>query len=66
MANHIDELPVMMDVQETAQFLRVGKQSVYRLAKQDGFPSVVVGGKIRILRDRLMTWLENEMAQPGI
>ena len=66
MAKQIEELPVMMDVQETAQFLRVGKQAVYSLAKRSDFPSVVVGAKIRILRDRLMSWLENEMAQPGM
>ena len=59
--NHIElkEYPPMMDVQQVAGFLRTGKQSVYRAAKQPGFPAVMIGGKLRIMRDKLMEWFES-------
>ena len=54
----LKDYPPMMDVAQTANFLRVGKQAVYTMAKQEDFPSIMVGGKIRIMRDKLMNWFE--------
>lgn len=54
----LKDYPPMMDVTQTARFLRTGKQAVYLLAKQEEFPAIMVGGKIRVIRDRLMNWFE--------
>ncbi len=55
----LKDYPPMMDVSQTANFLRVGKQAVYTMAKTEHFPAIMIGGKIRIIRDRLMAWFEN-------
>lgn len=59
--NELNAFPPMMDVEEVAAFLRTGKQTVYSMAKTEGFPAVVVGGKIRIIRDALKAWLAEQV-----
>lgn len=56
----LKEYPPMMDVNQAAEFMGVGKSAIYKLAKQGGFPAVTVAGKVRVLRDKLFTWLEVE------
>jgi len=52
----LQDYPPMMDVPQVAEFLRTGKQAIYKAAKQPGFPAVTIGGKVRIMRDRLLDW----------
>ena len=58
--SHIDlnDYPALMAVEEVASFLRIGKQTVYAIAKEKDFPVIMAGGKMRIVRDKLMDWLE--------
>jgi excisionase family DNA binding protein len=52
------EYPPMMNVAEVAKYLRVGKHAVYRACKEQRMPSIMVAGKLRIIRDKLPTWVE--------
>ncbi|MDU4959633.1 MAG: helix-turn-helix domain-containing protein [Sporomusaceae bacterium] len=56
--HNLTDYPAMMDVTQTAAFLRTGKAAIYKIAKQEEFPAVIVGGKVRIIRDKLLAWLE--------
>lgn len=56
----INDLPPMLDVAQAAAYLRVGKQAVYSLSKEPDFPSLIIGGKIRIPRDNLKQWVQKK------
>jgi excisionase family DNA binding protein len=47
----------IMDVAETAAFLRVGKNAVYDLVARNEIPHKRVGRSIRFARSALLAWL---------
>jgi excisionase family DNA binding protein len=47
-------LPLMVSVEETAQFLRIAKSSVYEAVRRNEIPATWVGRRVRIPR----SWLE--------
>lgn len=54
--------PRQASVAEIAREYRVHPNTVYKYAKEPGFPAVRFGGQIRIDRDRLPAWLEERSA----
>ncbi|NSW84279.1 MAG: excisionase family DNA-binding protein [Syntrophothermus sp.] len=60
-----ENLPAVMDLQETARFLGVGYRTVLRLAHRQGFPALRLGKKFLVNRDLLRVWLEREMGKQG-
>lgn len=54
-----DALPDVISVKEACAVARIGRDRIYKLAKQDGFPCVWFGKKIRISRDLFRKWIEN-------
>ncbi|OLN29947.1 helix-turn-helix domain-containing protein [Desulfosporosinus metallidurans] len=53
-----DRLPEVISSEEAAAIARIGRVQIYKLAKQDGFPCVWFGKKIRISRDLFRKWIE--------
>ncbi len=51
------ELPIMMTVQELAQFLRISKNTAYIFVKSGVIPSVKVGRQTRIYREDVMRFV---------
>lgn len=61
-AYHIEDMPYLLTVAETARILRCGKTKVYELANTEkDFPAIRLSGAIRIQRDGLIRWLEEKM-----
>jgi excisionase family DNA binding protein len=52
-----DGLPAVMTPEETGRFLRLGRTKTYELLRMGVIPSVKTGKQFRILRDRLLAWL---------
>jgi excisionase family DNA binding protein len=48
---------VVLDVEETARLLRVGRNTVYELVGKNEIPHRRLGKQIRFSRDALMSWL---------
>lgn len=49
----------VMTIKETATFLKMSERTVYLMAKDGRLPGAVkVGGSWRVLREKLMDWLE--------
>ena len=53
----ITELPVVMKVSDLQALFGISRSASYRLLHTPGFP-VIVGGMLRIPRDRLFDWME--------
>ena len=57
-----EELPLMLSVPQLATTLGISRASAYALVKQDGFPSLSIGSRIVIPKDKFISWVEKNCA----
>ena len=53
-----DDLPLMLSVPEVANVLGISRAGAYELVKTAGFPSLTIGSRIIVPRDKLMAWID--------
>lgn len=54
------QLPELMSVKELQNYLGIGKDKAYELAKSKSFPSFIIGGRYYIIKPDLVSWLEKQ------
>lgn len=57
-----DELPLMLSVPEVAAVLGISRAGTYELVKSDGFPSLKIGSRIVVPKERFITWIDAQTA----
>ena len=57
-----EELPLMLSVSQLAAILGISRAGAYALVKQDGFPSLSIGSRIVIPKDKLILWVDRNCA----
>jgi excisionase family DNA binding protein len=57
---NVDALPANLNMDEVRQFLRISRPKAYELANTSGFPAVRIGRAIRVPREALLRWLEEQ------
>jgi excisionase family DNA binding protein len=66
----LDELPEMLTVQQTADYIRLSKNSIYTLCQkkkeQGGMPSFKSGNTRRIRKSALIEWINDQEKQSAI
>ena len=58
--NSFEELPLMLSVPEMASVLGISRAGAYELVKEKGFPSLTIGSRIIIPRDKLIAWIDEK------
>ena len=58
-----DEMPMFLSASAVAKLLGISVSAGYALMHEKGFPSIKIGGRILVSRDKLKAWLENRTAQ---
>ena len=53
-----DELPVMLSVPEVAAVLGISRAGAYELVRQEGFPSLTIGSRIIVPKDKFIAWID--------
>jgi excisionase family DNA binding protein len=53
-------LPEVLTVEEAAQLLRLNPATVRKLVREGQLPHARVGGKYRLSKTRLMTWIAGD------
>lgn len=56
-----DELPMFLNVATVAKLLGISQSSGYELMHEKEFPSIKIGSRILVPRDKLKEWVENKM-----
>ena len=56
--NSYEELPLMLSVPEVAAVLSISRAGAYELEK--GFPSLTIGSRILVPRDKLIAWIDEK------
>ena len=60
-----DDLPLMLSVPEVANILGISRAGAYELVKTKGFPSLTIGSRIIVPRDKLMAWIDEKSLGGG-
>ena len=55
-----DDLPLMLSVQDVAKVLGISKSSAYVLAKEKDFPTLKIGARVVIPRDKFLEWIDKK------
>ena len=61
--NSFNELPLMLTVQDVADVLGIGLAHAYEVAHRKDFPTITLGSRIIVPRDKLMAWIEEQAAR---
>ena len=57
-----DELPLMLSIPEMASVLGISRAGAYELVRSNGFPSLKIGSRIVIPKDKLLQWIDAQCA----
>lgn len=55
-----DDLPLTLTVPEVGGVLGLSRAKAYDLARSEGFPSMRIGTRILVPRDKLIRWIDKE------
>lgn len=55
-----EELPLMLTVQDMADVLGIGLAHAYEVAHRKDFPTITLGSRIIVPRDRFMEWIDRQ------
>ncbi len=58
--NRYEDLPLMLSVPELASVLGISRTRAYELAREKGFPSLTIGARIIVPRDKLIAWIDEK------
>ena len=53
----------MLSVPEVAAALGISRAGAYELVKERGFPSLTIGSRILIPRDKLIAWIDEKSSE---
>lgn len=56
----VDELPVTLNAEELKVFLRISRAGVYQLMNTPGFPTIHIGKRMVVPKDRFIEWMNKQ------
>lgn len=56
----MNELPELMSVKEFREYLHISHEKAYQLVKMRSFPSIRIGNRYYVNKERLIQWLEKQ------
>lgn len=61
--NTISEYPICLRAEEVAEILGVSRTNAYQVMRSKGFPTVRVGHRLVVPRDKLIEWIEQQLKE---
>lgn len=58
-----NELPLMLSVPEVAKVLGISRAGAYELVKSEGFPSLTIGSRILVPKEKFIGWIEKNVSE---
>ena len=55
-----DDLPLMLSVLDVAAVLGISRAGAYELVKSRGFPSLTIGSRIIVPKDKFIKWIDEK------
>ena len=60
-----DDLPLFLNAELVAQVLGVSPASTYELLHEDGFPTLRIGNRMVVPKEKFITWVEEHTKGVG-
>ena len=57
-----DQLPLALSAEEVSQALGISRANAYALMHSKGFPTLKIGKRMTVPKDKLMEWMEKQLA----
>ena len=65
MYTEFDQLPIMLNADQVAQALGISRAGAYQLMHTESFPSLRIGKRITVPKDKLLEWIEEKLKDKG-
>lgn len=59
------DLPLTLTVPEVGEVLGISRAAAYKLARSRGFPSLKIGTRILVPKDKLIAWINAQVEGDG-
>lgn len=59
----MDQLPVALNANQVAQVLGVSRSNAYTLMHAKGFPTLHIGKRMVVQKDKLIAWMDQQTAK---
>ena len=59
----VEELPLFLNADQIAGYLGISRAAVYTILHTEGFPTVMVGKRMIVEKDKLLKWIEDNTAK---
>lgn len=60
-----DELPLMLTIADVADVLGIGLAHAYEVVRRQDFPTITLGSRIIVPRDKFIQWIEEKTNEKG-
>ena len=57
----IQNLPYSLNAQQVAEVLGIAKNSAYTLMHSEGFPTIHIGRRLVVPKEKLLQWMDDQL-----
>ncbi len=57
-----DQLPLALSAEDVSQVLGISRANAYALMHSKGFPTLKIGKRMTVPKDKLIEWMEKQLA----
>ena len=58
----LDQLPLALSADDVAQVLGISRANAYELMHSEGFPTLKIGKRMTVPKDKLIEWIQSRIA----
>lgn len=58
----LEQLPLALSAEDVAQVLGISRANAYTLMHSKGFPTIKIGKRMTVPKDKLIEWIDKQMA----
>ena len=58
---HYDQLPLVLNADQLASFLNISRANAYTLLHRYDFPTIRIGKRMMVQKDKLLAWLDKQI-----
>ena len=57
----IEKLPFTLNAQQVSEMLGISKNSAYTLMHSEGFPTIHIGRRLVVPKEKLLQWMDDQL-----
>lgn len=58
-----DEIPVVLSAKDLSKVLSISEPHAYRMMHSKGFPTIMIGKRLMVMKKSLLDWLSHKEAK---